>query len=102
MSWDCHPHPRGALAAVRVHAGARRTAIVGLHDGALRIDVSAAPEKGKANRAVVALLAETFALARSDIEVLHGATAPRKAVLLVGLTPAEASARLTQAGIETA
>ena len=82
---------------VRVHAGARRTAICGEHDGAVRVDVAAAPEKGKANRAVSQLLAQTLNVSSSSIELLAGATSPRKRLLVVGVTLAEAEARLAAA-----
>ncbi len=78
---------------LKVKAGARRNAIVGAHAGALKLSVTAAPERGKANRAVLALLAETLKLAPSDLELVAGPTSPDKTVL-VPLSPSAVRERL--------
>ena len=74
--------PEGTVIAVRAQPGARRTGITGEHDGALRIAVSAAPEKGKANAAIVKVLAETLHIPKSSIELLSGNTSRSKKILL--------------------
>ena len=73
----------GVRIAVRVTPRARRGAIDGLAsdaDGgvALRVAVTAAPEGGKANAAVIALFAKTWRLPKSAFSVASGATARRK------------------------
>ena len=87
----------GVVIAVRVRAGARRTGVAGEHDGALRVDVSAAPEKGKANRAVIGVLADALHVSKSSIELLAGATSSQKRFLIAGMNSAEAAARLNGA-----
>ena len=64
--------PSGTRIRLRVKAGARQTAIVGRHGGALKLSVAAAPERGKANRAVVALLAEALGLPSSAVTIAAG------------------------------
>lgn len=71
--------------------GARRTAIEGTTpraDGgsALKVALTAPPVEGKANAALVALLARTFALAKRDVEILRGQGDRWKVVLLRGET----------------
>lgn len=56
--------------------------ITGEYDGALRIAVSAAPEKGKANKAIVKILADAFNLPKSAVEIVSGTTSRRKKFLL--------------------
>jgi len=73
---------RGLLLPVKVVPGASRSAIVGVLDGALKVAVSVPPEKGKANKALILLLAEALDLPRQDISVEHGHGAPRKTILL--------------------
>jgi uncharacterized protein (TIGR00251 family) len=90
------PHASGTIIPVRVKAGARRNGIVGQHDGALRIDVSAAPEKGKANRAVVVVLSEALRIAKSSIELVSGSTSSQKRLLLHGLELKAAERRLSE------
>jgi uncharacterized protein len=79
----------GVLLAVRVTPRGGRDAVDGidvLSDGReiLKVRVRAAPEDGAANAAVVKLLAATLKLRRSDIEVIAGATARVKQILLRG------------------
>lgn len=76
----------GVSIPVKVRAAARRTGVVGEHDGALRIEVAVAPEKGKANDAVIALLAKSFHVPKSSIELIRGATSSSKIVLIKGAT----------------
>lgn len=76
--------PLGVVLPVRAHAGARRNAIVGVREGTLRVAVSAAPEKGKANQAIVAVLSNALGMPKSGIVLVSGATSPRKRFLIVG------------------
>jgi len=48
--------------------------------------VTAAPEKGKANRAIIALLSKSLGVPKSAIELISGDTSPQKRVLVVGAT----------------
>ena len=77
-------HPRGVIVPVRAHAGARQNAITGTHAGMLRVAVTAAPEKGKANRAIVAVLSKALGVPKSAIELVAGETSPRKRFLVAG------------------
>jgi uncharacterized protein (TIGR00251 family) len=86
--------PDGVIIPVRVHAAARRNAIVGVHDGALRIDVTTAPEKGKANLAVSRVISAALGAPKSAIELISGATSPQKRYLATGLTLQQVSDRL--------
>jgi uncharacterized protein YggU (UPF0235/DUF167 family) len=53
----------------------------------LRVAVSAAPEKGKANAAVAAVLAEALGCKASQVELLSGETARAKRFLVSGVPP---------------
>ena len=83
-------HTQGVIIRVKARPGARRNAFAGLHDGALRVDVTAAPEKGKANEAIIALLAKSFGIAKSSIELISSPANPQKRFLLRGLQLADA------------
>jgi uncharacterized protein (TIGR00251 family) len=89
-----HAHAAGTVLPVKAQPGARRTAIVGVHAGALRVAVAAPPEKGKANAAIAALLAETLGCKASQVSLLAGATARQKRFLIAGITPDELLRRL--------
>jgi uncharacterized protein len=83
---------------VRVSPGASRTAVAGRHGEAWKVRVSAPPEAGRANEAVVRLLAETFSLPRRSVTLVAGHRARDKVVEVAGLDPAEAERRLATAG----
>ena len=72
------PVPEGTRVRLRVSAGAKKTAIVGAHGGALKLSVTAAAERRKANRAVVTLLADTLGLPASAVTITSGKTSPDK------------------------
>jgi uncharacterized protein (TIGR00251 family) len=87
-------HSEGIILPVRVQAGARRNELKSPQDGALRVSVTQAPEKGKANKAIVALLSKELSLRKSQIELLSGATSRQKRFLVRDVTAAELSAGL--------
>lgn len=70
----------GVRLRLRVKPGGRKNALIGVHAGALKVSVTAAPEKGKANKAVIELLADRLGLAPSSIELLAGAGSQDKSV----------------------
>ncbi len=77
--------PQGIILSVRAQPGAKRNAITGVHDGALRVSVTAAPDKGKANEAIIGVLANTFQIAKSAVQLQSGPTSRQKKFLLHGL-----------------
>lgn len=66
---------------VKVIPKSSKTEIAGyLPDGTWKIKVAAAPEKGKANRALVDFLAEHLRVAKSRIQIMSGETSPLKRI----------------------
>lgn len=63
-------------------------------EGDIQIKVRAAPEKGKANRAVIELLARKLGVPRSTISVVRGESSRDKWLEITGLTPDEVKKRL--------
>jgi len=60
----------------------------------LKIRVSAPPEKGKANDAIIKLLAEELKLPESAISIVSGRSSPRKSIEVHGISTAELLQRL--------
>jgi uncharacterized protein (TIGR00251 family) len=87
--------PAGTILLVRAHPGARRNAVLGEHDGALRVAVTAAADKGKANQAIAEQLSEAFGIPKSAIELLNGGASRQKRFLLRGMSP-ESAAKVIQ------
>jgi uncharacterized protein (TIGR00251 family) len=79
------PGPRTARLKVKVVPGSSRNEIVGWLGDALKIKVTAPPEKGKANEAVVELLAAALGIATDDISVVSGHSSPAKLVAISGI-----------------
>ncbi len=86
------PHAEGATLALRVQPKAKRNAVLGEQAGALKVSVTAPPEDGRANEAVIALLREAFRLQRSQVALISGQTNRNKVVLVRGVTPEQLAA----------
>jgi len=83
---------------VRVHPGARRERVGRrMADGVWRLDVTAAPEGGRANEAVVELLARILGLRRGELRVTAGQSSRGKVVEVDGLSSADIETRLERA-----
>jgi uncharacterized protein len=80
------PHVDGVILIVRAYAGARRNGVTGEHDGMLKVAVTQAPEKGKANQAIVDVLARAFSIKKVQIELTAGHTSSQKRFLLRDVT----------------
>jgi uncharacterized protein len=85
---------------LRVSPGAGRTALVGRHGDAWKVRVTEAPERGRANEAVLRLLADTLALPRTALKLVSGSGGREKIVELTGIGPALTERRLTSASGE--
>jgi uncharacterized protein (TIGR00251 family) len=86
-----------ARVRLRVSPGARRSELVGRHGEAWKVRVAAAPEGGRANEAVLDLLAEELELPRRSLSIISGHTGREKVVLLEGIDRAESERRLERA-----
>jgi uncharacterized protein (TIGR00251 family) len=85
---------------LRVAPGAARAAVVGRHGDAWKVRVAAAPERGRANEAVLELLADTLELPRRSVSLVSGGASRDKIVELAGIGPEETDRRLAGAGGE--
>jgi len=83
------PHPQGTILPVRAQPGARRNEIRGEQDGMLKVSVTQSPEKGKANKALIALLSKELSLRKSQLELIAGQMSPQKQFLVRDVTPEE-------------
>jgi uncharacterized protein (TIGR00251 family) len=87
-------HAEGCVLAVRAQPGARKTVVLGEQGGALKVAVTAPPEDGRANKALIDALREWLGLKRSQVELLSGHISREKKLLIRGLTRAELESRL--------
>ena len=82
---------------VKVVPGSSRNRVAGKHGVGLKVQVSAPPEKGKANQAVTELLAEFFDVPESRVTLISGHSRPRKVFRIDGLDDAILRSRVAQA-----
>ena len=87
---------RSTRLRLRVSPGARSNAIVGRHGEGWKVRVTAAPDDGKANEAVLRLLAERVGVPRVNLKLVSGPSSRDKIVELTGVDAAEAERRLGQ------
>jgi len=72
--------------SVKVVPGSSKKAISGLLDGMLKIKISAAPERGKANRCLIDFLAKQLGVKKKSIKIISGQTNPVKSVQVSGIS----------------
>jgi uncharacterized protein len=82
---------------LRVSPGAGRAEIVGRHGDGWKVRVTAAPEHGRANDAVLRLLADALSLPRESLTIVSGHSARDKIVELTGVGPGLIERRLASA-----
>jgi uncharacterized protein (TIGR00251 family) len=78
----------GVVFAARIVPGSSRTAVCGLFDGMLKIKVSAAPEKGKANQCVLEFLAKQLGVKKNAVHLVSGQTNRVKRLQVSGISSA--------------
>ena len=82
---------------LRVSPGARRNELVGRHGEGWKVRVAAPPEGGRANDAVLDLLARELSLPRRSLSIVSGQSAREKVVRMEGIDRAETERRLEAA-----
>ena len=89
-------HAGGVVLPVRAQPNAKRAGIVGEQNGALKVAVTAPPEDGRANAALLVVLRESLGLKRSQVELASGQTSRDKRFLIRGVGREELAARLAR------
>ncbi|MEW6741923.1 MAG: DUF167 domain-containing protein [Planctomycetota bacterium] len=84
----------GALFGVKVTPRSSRDLVRGVEGSVLKVSVSAAPEKGKANDAAVELLADWLDISHARVRIVSGTTSRQKRVCISGMKAAELAVRI--------
>ena len=84
----------GTLLRLRVQPRARIERLEGLHDGYVRLRLTAPPVEGAANAACLAFLARTLGISRTQLHLQAGVKSRDKLVHITGLAPAQVAAAL--------
>ena len=81
----------GATFAIKVHPRAKKNAIAGEADGALKLSLTAPPIDGKANDACIEFFAKLLKVPRSSVTIASGQTSRNKVIRVLGLSAEEVS-----------
>ncbi len=84
----------GCTLAVRVHPGARKNDVAGIHAGAVKISLTTPPVDGRANEALIEFLADLLRVPRARVAIVSGATSRMKVLRITGKSAAEVQAAL--------
>ena len=87
----------GVSFAVKVHPRARKNAITGVIDGAVKLAITAPPVEGRANEAVIEFFADLFEIPLSSVTIASGQSNRNKVVRVSGVTAAQVQAFLARA-----
>ena len=86
--------PDGVVFSAKIVPGSSRTAVCGSFDGMVKIKVSSAPERGKANRRLVEFLSLQLGMNKSTVRIISGQTSPVKKIEVTGISAKELALKL--------
>jgi uncharacterized protein (TIGR00251 family) len=84
-----HDVSDGCTVSVRVQPGAKKSAVIGLHGGAVKIALIARPVDGQANDALILFVAEKLSLPRARVSLVAGQTSRSKVLRITGKSAVE-------------
>ena len=79
----------GVVLPVKAQPSSKNNCISGVHDGMLKISITAAPDKGKANLAIIRFLAKILGVSKTNIDLVKGDTSRKKLFQINGVTEKE-------------
>ena len=85
------------LLTVKVTPRASKSALSGWEDGVLKVRLKAVPEKGSANRELIAYLSTLLKIPKGEIFIVHGQKGRRKHVKIVGISQEELFQKIEEA-----
>lgn len=77
---------KGLLISIKVVLKSARDQIVGWENGMLKVKLNAVPEKGEANRTLLAHLAKVWKLPKSAVTLVSGETSRQKKICVAGIS----------------
>lgn len=96
LSIELSETDEGILLPVSAQPGARRDGLVGVHDGRLKVAVTQAAEKGKANTQIIQVMAKALGMRKSQVQLRSGQTSRLKTFIVRGVTLDELRDRLAR------
>src|SRR3954462_11606717 len=94
---ELSPHRDGVILPVRAQPGASKNGLRGEQNGMLKVSVTQIAERGKANKAIIEVLADSLDLRRSQIELLSGELQSQKRFLIRDISQQDLANSITAA-----
>lgn len=85
MSFKIAPCKEGVRFSVSIQPRASKNEISGLHNGALKIRLTAPPVDGAANKSCVKFLAKRFKVSPSAVSIVSGLSSRNKTIQIEGM-----------------
>ena len=85
----------GSLIDIKVVPGSSKTRIAGLLGDSIKVNVAAAPEKGKANKELIKYLSKNLGVPKSSISIVSGEKDQRKVLRFCDLSAEEANLKIS-------
>ncbi|MDY0042634.1 MAG: DUF167 domain-containing protein [Desulforhabdus sp.] len=79
-------HAQGSVIQILVQPRASKNELAGVHEGLLKIRLTAPPVEGEANKECIKFMAKLFDIAKSNFEIIQGHKSRRKTILIKGLS----------------
>lgn len=77
---------KSVIIQVQIQPRSSKNEITGLHNGRLKIKISAPPVNGKANQALIEFIAKALGVSKSKVEIVKGHTSKFKTLKVSGIT----------------
>jgi len=71
---------------VQIQPKSSKDQIIGIHNGRLKIKISAPPVDGKANQALIEFMSKVLGVSKSKVEIVKGHTSKLKTLKIIGIT----------------
>lgn len=88
------PTSSGVVLRVFVAPRSSSNKVLGMHDGMVKVALTAPPVEGAANKALVAFLAKLLGVSKTSVTIVAGETSRKKSVSVTGVGLDEATRRL--------
>lgn len=94
---DVTPHPSGAVLSVWARPGARTNSMDEIREGSVVVSVTAQPQDGEANEAIIEVLARNLGLRKAQFQLLRGGASRKKFIHVSGIQAEDLAARIEAA-----
>jgi uncharacterized protein len=79
-------HPHGVILRIHVQPRASKNELAGIHQGSLKVRLTAPPVEGEANRECIKFIAKLLGVPKSSVELVQGQKSRHKTLLIRGIS----------------